>query len=102
MALWCVYVQLNMSTEYEWDKAKRRINLAKRGVDFAVMNAFEWETALIESDGHADESRGIAKGFIGLHLHVVVFTERSDRTRIVSLRRARPSEEKGYAKHHRR
>jgi len=91
-----------MSTEYQWDEAKRRINLAKHGVDFAVMNAFEWETARIEPDGHADEPRWIAKGFIGLRLHVVVFTERGERTRIISLRRARPSEEKGYAKRHRR
>lgn len=97
-----MYVQLNMSTEYEWDEAKRRSNLAKHEVNFAVMDAFEWETAQIEPDDYADESRWIARGFIGLHLHVVVFTERGDRTRIGSLRRARPSEEKDYARYHRR
>ena len=97
-----MYVQLNMSIEYEWDEAKRRFNLAKHEVNFAVMDAFEWETAQIEPDDYADESRWIARGFIGLHLHVVVFTERGDRTRIISLRRARASEEKDYARYHRR
>ena len=91
-----------MSTEFEWDEAKRRSNLAKHGVNFAVLDAFEWETARIEPDDHADESRWIASGVIGLHLHVVVFAERGDRTRIISLRRARPNEEKDHAKWHRR
>ena len=91
-----------MATKYEWDEAKRRSNLAKHEVNFAIMEAFEWETAQIEPDDYADESRWIARGLIGLHLHIAVFTERGDRTRIISLRRARPSEEKDYAKQHRR
>jgi uncharacterized DUF497 family protein len=28
---------------YEWDEAKRRGNLRKQGVDFAVVEGFLWE-----------------------------------------------------------
>ena len=33
---------------YEWDEGKRQANLAKHGVDFADMDAFEWDTAVID------------------------------------------------------
>ena len=35
---------------YEWDEGKRQANLAKHGVDFADMDAFEWDTAVINVD----------------------------------------------------
>jgi uncharacterized DUF497 family protein len=32
---------------FEWDEAKRAVNLAKHGVDFARIWDFEWHSALI-------------------------------------------------------
>ena len=81
---------------YEWDESKRQANLAKHGVDFADMDAFEWDTALIDLDEYHAEPRWIATGFIGAVLYFVVFTERSDNIRIISLRKATRREVRNY------
>ncbi len=83
--------------EYEWDGNKRRINVVKHGVDFAAMEQFEWDTAVVDFDNNHPEPRWIAKGFIGDVLHLVVYTERGDRIRIVSLRKATTKEMRDYA-----
>ncbi|MCY4122227.1 MAG: BrnT family toxin [Acidobacteria bacterium] len=57
------------------------------------MHAFDWDTARIEPDDHPEERRSIACGEISSRLHVVVFTERGNRIRIISLRKANPREE---------
>ena len=82
---------------YEWDELKRVTNLAKHGVDFASMEAFEWEGAIQRLDDSCSEPRFVAVGYIDDRLHVVVFTERGDRIRLVSLRRATASERRRYA-----
>ncbi len=85
--------------EYEWDESKRRSNLAKHRVDFTAITHFEWDTAVIESDERHDEPRWVAKGFIGTVLHTVVFTEREDTLRIISLRKATRKEARGYVEY---
>ena len=40
---------------YEWDEVKRITNLAKHGVDFATMEAFEWESAIQRLDDRHSE-----------------------------------------------
>ena len=82
---------------YEWDEGKRRANLANHGVDFTRMDAFEWDTAVVDPETDHDEPRWTAKGFIGRVLHVVVFTERGDDLRIISLRKATRREVLRYA-----
>ena len=62
---------------YEWDESKRQANLAKHGVDFADMDAFEWDTALIDLDEYHAEPRWIATGFIGAVLQSAVTTSAS-------------------------
>ena len=90
-----------MATEcqprYEWDEAKRQSNITKHRVDFAAMEAFEWDTADIELDDSQEEERWTAIGFIRLGLHVVVYTERGMNIRIISLRKANPKEMRKYA-----
>ncbi len=54
-------------------------------------------TAVIDFDNNHPETRWIAKGFIGVVLHLVVYTERGDRIRIISLRKATPKEMRDYA-----
>ena len=81
---------------YEWDENKRQANLVKHGVDFAQMAAFDWETAEVDVDeGHA-EPRWTAAGTIGAVVHIVVFTERNEEIRIISLRRATRREAREY------
>ena len=62
------------------------------------MDAFYWSTAYVIEDTRIDygESRRIAIGDIGGRLHVVVFTVRADRVRIIGLRKANPREVKRY------
>ncbi len=89
-------------TPYEWDDAKRDANLRKHGVDFAAIDAFDWDTAVIYSDTRHDEPRWVAVGFIGDRLHVVTCTERAPRLRIISLRKANRREEARHAQEHAR
>lgn len=85
--------------EYEWDEPKRRSNLAEYRVDFTTIARFEWDTAAIEFDERHDESRWVAKGFIGTTLHTVVFTERGAALRIISLRKATRKEARDYVEY---
>ena len=81
-----------MQEEYEWDEAKRLSNLDKHRVDFAAIGSFEWDSATVYPDDRYDEPRWLGYGYIEDTLHVVVFTERGERTRIISLREADPQE----------
>ena len=83
--------------EYEWDDAKQRSNLQKHRVDFGDMEDFEWGAAIVRSAYRHGETRHIAIGYIGNRLHTVVYTQRGDTTRIISLRRASRREEIEYA-----
>ena len=85
---------------YEWDEAKRAVNLAKHGVDFAdAVGALEDPLNLTLEDGDAlGEQRFITLGygFCGRILYVV-WTERGqDTLRIISARRADPGEARAY------
>ena len=89
----------NIKEDYEWDEGKRKSNLNKHGVDFAAIETFDWETALVgRSDWHG-EIRFVAIGYIEDRLHQVVFTERGEATRIISLRRASVRERRSYVQH---
>ena len=86
-----------MTRLFEWDDEKRQANLAKHGVDFAVIEAFDWETALISPDTRHGEPRWVATGFIGSRLHVVVYAKRGTRSRVISLRKANAREVRKHA-----
>ena len=82
-----------------WDETKRRSNLAKHGVDFAVAERFDFVTAIIEEDTNESygEQRQIAIGRIDDTLYVYVYTLRGDEDHAISLRRATPRERRRYA-----
>ncbi|HUN39479.1 MAG TPA: BrnT family toxin [Acetobacteraceae bacterium] len=84
--------------EYEWDGAKRRNNLVKHGVDFAAANGFDWfDAVIIEDRRHAyGERRWLALGKIGARLDTLVYTERIERKRIISLRKSKRKEVRIY------
>ena len=61
------------------------------------MEHFDWDTAQVTLMNHPTEERWIALGFIKLTLCFVVYTERGDHLRIISLRKATKKERSYYA-----
>jgi uncharacterized DUF497 family protein len=85
---------------YEWDEKKRLANFIRHKVDFADAIHFEWDTALETIDDRRDygEQRWVGLGFIGEKLHVLVYTFRAQKIRIISLRKANKRERLYYEK----
>jgi uncharacterized protein len=83
---------------YDWDEAKRALNLAKHKVDFPAAENFDWDHAVVELDDREDygELRERAIGWIGGRLHVLIFTRREDLIWIISLRKAEKSDVRRY------
>ena len=83
---------------FEWDERKRRTNLAKHGIDFEVARQI-FEGRFIEREDRRTsygEQRMIAYGESGGVVLCVVYTQRGQRRRIISIRRARRDERKDY------
>lgn len=83
---------------YEWDEAKAVGNEALHKVSFDAVAGFDWDTADILEDSRKDygEERFIAYGLIEDRLHCLVFTIRTPRVRVISLRRANKREVRDY------
>ena len=75
---------------YEWDSDKAEANLAKHGVPFADIVRFDWDTAFEAEDTRYDygEKGMQAVGLIDNRLHILVYTQRGDTVRVISLRKA--------------
>jgi uncharacterized protein len=84
---------------YAWDERKRVSNLRKHGVDFAIVQNFDFETALVLRDNRKNygEERYRAYGTINGRLHALVFTRREGRIRVISLRKSNAREIATYA-----
>ena len=78
--------------QYEWDEHKRAETLRGREIDFASIEYFDWETALHQRSDRDGEERWSSLGLIGRRVHHVVWTERGDRIRVISLRKANAKE----------
>ena len=87
-----------MLYEYEWDESKRIANLEKHEIDFWDIHSFEWDTAARFSSPRSGEMRWLAIGFIRGRLHCVIYTDRGNQRRIISLRKANSREERIYAR----
>ena len=81
-----------------YDKAKDVVNKAKHGVSLALAGELDWETLWVKSDDRRDygEDRFIGYVLIDARLYCVVFTDRGEHRRIISLRKANPREVKAY------
>jgi uncharacterized DUF497 family protein len=84
---------------FEWDAAKAESNLAKHGVGFEAARrvfddvfAFEW----CDLDSAPSEIRYVITGMVNDVILTVVYTERGDRRRIISARRATKHEQEEY------
>lgn len=83
-----------MDRRYEWDPAKAEANAKKHGVAFQAAWDFDWETSVVEFDAihSGSERRWKAIGLIEGRLHVMVFTVRGPKIRLISLRIANRKE----------
>lgn len=82
----------------QWDEVKRQGTLDKRGLDFADIVHFDFNTSHTEIDKRADygETRFISTGYLRERLCVVCWTVRAGELRIISLRKANDRETRTY------
>ena len=84
--------------QYEWNAAKASANLRKHAVDFAdAVAVLEDDGAITVKDPYPQESRWMTLGLDALgRVLVVVYTWRGDAIRLISARRATPTERQQY------
>jgi len=85
--------------EFEWNAAKAESNVVKHGVGFVGAcgvfdDAFAFERC--DFDSAPGELRNVITGMVNDIILTVVYTERGDRTRIISARRATKHEQEEY------
>jgi uncharacterized protein len=87
--------------EYEWDDEKAKLNKQKHGVAFEDVRLFQFEDAKIVVDDRKDygEERLIGIGLMMARLFVLVFAERGNVRRVISLRKANKREIKSYVEY---
>lgn len=83
---------------FSWDDAKARSNLRVHGISFDSVARFDFDRAVSFPDDRFayGEERWIAIGPIDRRLHVLVYTERRDIIRVISLREATRQEIRRY------
>ena len=85
--------------EFEWDENKNRENIKKHGISFEEATAIFERPIWTRVDDRHDygEVREVSIGDIGNFVIVVVaHTERNNKTRIISARKATPKERRRY------
>ncbi|HEY9009815.1 MAG TPA: BrnT family toxin [Devosia sp.] len=84
---------------FEWDEDKRRKSRLKHGIDFTEVIHFDMDTAQHRIDGRQDygETRYVSTGYLHGRLHVLCWTLREGRLRVISLRKANDREQKSYS-----
>ncbi len=63
-----------------------------------MLDSFDWHIATHEADSRTDygEARIVTTGYIGNRLHILAWTPRNGRIRIISLRKANDREQKAW------
>lgn len=85
--------------QFEWDDAKARNNLTKHGVSFeAAQRTFDdvFSVDRLDLESDQEETRYILTGMVNSVVLTVVYTERGNRIRIISARKATTHEEREY------
>jgi hypothetical protein len=89
-----------MGTLFEWDEEKARSNLRKHKVSFEEGTTIFHDAfvATIPDPDHShDEQRFVSMGLsVRGRVLVVVHTERGEKTRLISCRKATPTERRAY------
>jgi uncharacterized DUF497 family protein len=94
-----VFVHTIIDMEITFDSDKDAANMAKHGVSLALAAELEWEWLLVKPDTRRDygEMRMVGYAPIGSRVFCVVFTDRGEERRMISLRKANMREVKHYA-----
>lgn len=84
--------------KYEWDEDKNEANLQTHKIDFYDAHLIFDSPLLVKIDNRKDygEERLIGLGVLHGVVVVIVFTNRDDAVRIISIRRANRNERKIY------
>ncbi len=87
--------------QVSYDPEKRRITLERRGLDFDDAPALFAGAHYNNADTRRDygEDRWISVGLIGTTAIVVVWTDRADSRRIISMRKADRDEREEYQRY---
>lgn len=96
-----IYGCYDKNVKIEYDPDKNALNFRKHGIEFALAEQFDYDTALNVEDARKNygETRIVAYGLIGKRLYVMCFKPMGPaHIRIISLRKANKREEKIYAK----
>lgn len=83
--------------EFEFDEKKSHVNSKKHGIDFEEAQ-FLWCDArrIVVEVRSETESRFALIALLGGKMWTAIYTMRETRIRIISVRRSRNGEEKGY------
>ena len=86
--------------QFEWDEKKRRVNLAKHGIDFADLAPLFSGLTITALDSRYDhgEFRFITLGILNGIAMTVAHAETDEVIRIISARKATRYEEESYFK----
>ena len=83
--------------EFEFDPDKSSANKVKQGIDFVEAQALWDDPDVMEIPARtSDEPRFVVIGRLGEKYWSAVITYRSDRIRLISVRRSRPEEARLY------
>ena len=83
--------------KFEWDPAKAKANIARHGVSFEAAQAVFTDLQALELlDDWTEEERWRLLGRATSDILLVVYTERGDRVRIISARKASKREQEVY------
>jgi uncharacterized protein len=85
--------------EFEWDEGKAARNLIKHGVSFSFATRVFLDAGLVDLDASRPEDEELRHKTVGMidgRVYAVVYTERSNITRIISARRCNVQEARVY------
>ena len=87
-----------MALNTTFDPAKDAVNLAKHGVSLSEAARLDWDRALVSPDDRHEygKQRQVALAPMDGRLWVVVFTDRPEGRRVISLRKANLREYRHY------
>lgn len=88
--------------KFEFDPAKDAANIKNHGLSLAEAEFMDWDSLWAKEDTRREygEMRLIGYAFMGVRLYCVIFTDRDECRRVISLRKANDREVELYAQNH--
>jgi uncharacterized DUF497 family protein len=84
--------------DFEWDERKNQANIEKHGIDFEFAKEIFLGIWIAKQDNRKDygEDRFLALGLLGRFVLLAVYTQRDQKIRLISVRRANTEEKRIY------